>query len=104
VQTVLDQLYAVRQDTAELGVTLRTLAELMRPMIRGADPGKVRRDLVAEYGRQLDRPIADVGDVPAEVALPNLRRLYVNSSYRMPARASAQERIGETCFTPSAAT
>src|SRR5262249_50810536 len=86
VQTVLDQLYAMRQDTAELGVTLRTtLAELMRPMIRGADPGKVRHELVAEYRRQRDRPIDDGGDIPAEVALPILRTLYVNPSYRMQA-------------------
>jgi len=45
----------VRQGTAELGVALRSLAELMQPLVRGTDPGKVRSELTTRYREQIIR-------------------------------------------------
>lgn len=47
--------FAVRQGTAELGVALRSLAELMQPLVRGTDPGKVRSELTTRYREQIIR-------------------------------------------------
>ena len=83
VKAVLDDLYAARQ----------TLTGLMALAARGADPGKVRSDLVARYRHQFTRPIAGASaeTVSEEVVLPALREIYVNPSYKMlpPIRTAA---------------
>src|SRR5262249_15417630 len=58
VQTVLDQLYAIRRDTGELAGMLRSLAALTRLMTHGTDPSKGPRALVTEAPRPTARPTA----------------------------------------------
>ncbi len=91
VQTVLDELYAVRRDNAELGQVVQTLAMLMQSATPEALASTIRSDLVTRYRKQLDRPIAGAvaSAIPDEVTLPHLRELYVNPSYRMLPRAQA---------------
>jgi hypothetical protein len=89
VQSVLERLSASRQETAELGRMVQTLAGLMQSVDRDSEASKARSDLVKSYRRQLDKPIAGAlaSAIPAEVTLPHLRQVYVNPSYRTLARA-----------------
>ena len=97
IQMILNQLSATREDSATLGITLQTAAELLATAARGPNPEKVRADLIARYRDHIAKPIAGVAAIPDEVKLPSLQELYVTPSYRMmPWTAGGIERITES--------
>lgn len=84
VEVILNELYAARKDTTELGTVLQALSQLLTSAGGGAAPARVRGDLAALYRGELEQPISRaVRQISDEVTLPSLREIYVNPSYRM---------------------
>ncbi len=74
---------ATRAEVRGLGIALTKLEQILTEVSTGQAPTDLRAALTRAYRADLDRPVADSGDIPEGLHVPALREAYLPSLFRI---------------------